>query len=129
FSPPQRLKGSFPFLFTWDGSRFVFVTDFMWGTPLGLYINAQARGGFLQSMEWVRVRGDQLVPRDGFYEVRVQANLWETHYFDHLALHVIDHPPHTEMFVDERFALGPSTPTAQLVHTPRPVAKARDHRG
>ena len=101
FSPQQRLKGSCPFLFTWNGERFVFVTDFMWGTPLGLYINAQSRGGFLQSREWVKVRGDQLVPRDGHYEVRAQANLWETHYFDHLALHVIDHPPDTEMFVDE----------------------------
>ena len=129
FAPPQRLKGSCPFLFTWDGTKFVFVTDFMWGTPLGLYINAQARGGFLQSMEWVRVRGDQLVPRDGFYEARAQANLWETHYFDHLALHVIDHPPGTEMFVDERFALGPSTPTFQLMETPRPVMRAKDHRG
>ena len=33
------------------------------------------------------------------------------------------------MFVDERFALGPSQPTFQLVETPRPVARARDHRG
>jgi hypothetical protein len=129
FAPPQRLKGSCPFLFTWNGTGFVFVTDFMWGTPLGLYINAQARGGFLQSMEWVRIRGDQLVPRDGLYEVRAQANLWETHYFDHLALHVVDHPPGTEMFVDERFALGPSTPTFQLMETPRPVMRAKDHRG
>ena len=125
----QRLKGSCPFLFTWDGERFVFVTDIMWSSPLGLYINAQNTGGLAQTTEWVRVRSDQLVPKDGYYEARAQANLWETHFFDHLALHVIDHPPDTELFVDERFALEPSKPTAILTGPPRPVAKATDHLG
>lgn len=125
----QRLKGSCPFLFTWDGKRFVFVTDFMWSTPLGMYINAQDKGGILQTKEWVRVRGDQLVPRNGQYEVRVNANLWETHYFDHLALHAVDHPVGTELFVDERFALEPSQPALHLTDPTRPVARARDHFG
>ncbi|MBP3956505.1 VCBS repeat-containing protein [Gemmata sp. G18] len=125
----QRLKGSCPFLFTWNGERFVFVTDFMWSTPLGMYINAQDKGGFLQTTEWVKIRGDQLVPRDGHYEVRVNANLWETHYFDHLSLRVIDHPQNTDLYVDERFALEPSKPAFHLTHPTRPVAQARDHHG
>lgn len=125
----QRLKGSCPFLFTWNGERFVFATDFMWSTPLGMYINAQDKGGFLQTNEWVRVRGDQLVPRDGFYEVRVNANLWETHFFDHLTLQVVDHPADTEMYVDERFALEPMKPHFLLTGPVRPVARAWDHRG
>ena len=125
----QRLKGSCPFLYTWNGERFVFVTDFMWSTPLGMYINAQNKGGFLQTTEWVRVRGDQLVPRDGHYEVRVNANLWETHYFDHTALRVVDHPPDTEVFVDERFALEPSRPAVHLTGPTRPVERAWDHLG
>ncbi|QJX00863.1 FG-GAP-like repeat-containing protein [Frigoriglobus tundricola] len=125
----QRLKGSCPFLYTWNGERFVFVTDFMWSTPLGMYINAQDKGGFLQTTEWVRVRGDQLVPREGHYDIRVNANLWETHYFDHLALRVVDHPPETELYVDERFALEPSRPAYQLMGPTRPVAQARDHLG
>lgn len=128
-SPLQRLKGSCPFLFTWNGERFVFVADFMWSTPLGMYINAQNPGGALQTREWVRVRGDQLVPRDGHYELRAQANLWETHYFDHLALHVVDHPPGTELYVDERFALEPAEPMSILTGPARPVAAARDHHG
>lgn len=127
--PEQRLKGSCPFLFTWDGEKFVFVTDFMWSTPLGMYINAQDQGGFLQTAEWVRIRGEQLVPKDGKYEVRVNANLWETHYFDHLALHVIDHPADTELYSDERFALEPSQPNFHLTGPTRPVAKAWDHHG
>jgi len=125
----QRLKGSCPFLFTWNGDRFVFVTDFMWSTPLGMYINAQNKGGFLQTTEWVRVRGDQLVPRDGHYEMRVNANLWETHYFDHISLRVVDHPADTEVFVDERFALEPTRPAVHLTGPTRPVERAWDHRG
>ena len=129
FVAEQRLKGSCPFLFTWNGERFVFVTDFMWSTPLGMYINAQDKGGFLQTTEWVKIRGDQLVPRDGHYEVRVNANLWETHYFDHISLRVVDHPPDTEMFVDERFALEPSKPAYHLTGPTVPVARATDHLG
>ena len=91
----QRLKGSCPFLFTWDGSRMRFVTDFMWSTPLGMYIQDQDKGGFLQTTDWVKIRGDQLVPRDGSYDVRVQANLWESHYYDSMALLAVDHPPGT----------------------------------
>ncbi len=125
----QRLKGSCPFLFTWNGEKFVFVTDFMWSTPLGMYINAQDQGGFLQTSEWVKIRGDQLVPRDGKYEVRINANLWETHYFDHLALRVIDHPVDTEVFADERFMLKPSKPAYQVTGPTRPVAQAWDHHG
>jgi tetratricopeptide (TPR) repeat protein len=129
-SAQQRLKGSCPFLFTWDGERFAFVADFMWSSPLGMYINAQNAGGLGgQAAEWVRVRGDQLVPRDGHYEVRVNANLWETHFFDHLALHVVDHPPGTELYCDERFALEPFAPNFQLMEQTRPVAKATDHLG
>jgi hypothetical protein len=125
----QRLKGSCPFLFAWNGERFVFVADFMWSTPLGMYINAQDQGTMLQTTEWVKVRGDRLVPRDGHYELRVNANLWETHYFDHLSLRVIDHPPDTELFADERFMLVPSKPTYHLTSPTRPVARAWDHHG
>ena len=31
----QRLKGSCPWVFAWDGTRMVFVTDFLWRSPLG----------------------------------------------------------------------------------------------
>jgi Tfp pilus assembly protein PilF len=126
---PQRDKTSCPYLFTWNGERFVFVADFMWSTPLGMYIQAQDKGGFLQTTEWVKIRGDQLVPRDGYYEVRATANLWETHFFDHLSLRVIDHPADREMFVDERFHVERHNPELHLTEPPHPVARAWDHHG
>jgi len=125
----QRLKGSCPFLYAWTGERFEFVTDFMWSTPLGMYINASDKGGFLQTTDWVKIPGRQLVAQDGKYELRVNANLWETHFFDHVALMVVDHPAETELFVDERFCMEPSEPTMRLMGRPRPIAKAWDHQG
>ncbi|HWB11164.1 MAG TPA: FG-GAP-like repeat-containing protein [Pirellulales bacterium] len=125
----QRLKGSCPFLFAFDGQRMAFVSDFMWSTPLGMYINAADKGGFLQTTDWVKVPGQSVARRDGKYELRVNANLWETHFFDHLALIAVDHPAETEMFVDERFFMEPSEPAFYLTEPPQTVAAARDHLG
>ena len=51
-----------------------------------------------------RFRGDQLEARDGAYDVRISAELWETHFVDHVSLMVVDHPDDVDVFVDERFA-------------------------
>ena len=126
----QRLKGSCPWVFAWDGTRMTFVTDFLWRSPLGLRINAQDTAGVTQTEDWVRLRGDQLVPRDGFYDVRITAELWETHFFDHVSLLAVDHPDDTEILVDERFS--PASPPAlavQAMKDLRPVTRAWDERG
>jgi tetratricopeptide (TPR) repeat protein len=126
----QRLKGSCPWVFAWDGTRMGFVTDFLWRSPLGLRINAQDTAGVTQTEDWVRIAGDQLQPREGFYDIRITAELWETHFFDHVSLLVVDHPSDTEMFVDERFL--PSRPPALAPRALRllgPVEAARDGHG
>jgi tetratricopeptide (TPR) repeat protein len=126
----QRLKGSCPWVFTWDGTRMVFVTDFLWRSPLGLRINAQDTAGVTQTEDWVKLRGDQLVPRKGAYDVRITAELWETHFFDHVSLLAVDYPRGTEVFVDERFSAA--SPPALAIHAVRPTRRltgAWDHRG
>jgi cytochrome c-type biogenesis protein CcmH/NrfG len=125
----QRLKGSCPWLFADAGDGMRFVTDFLWRSPLGLRINAQDTAGVLITEDWVKVRGDQLVPRDGVYELRITAELWETHFFDHAALLVVDHPVGTEIYVDERFAVPPPPLTVYPTASPRPVARAWDDHG
>jgi Tfp pilus assembly protein PilF len=122
----QRLKGSCPWLFAWNGREMSFVTDLIWRSPLGLRINAQATADVLMTEDWVKVRGDQLAPRDGAYDLRITAELWETHFFDLVSLLVVDHPADTEIFVDERFAIPP--PKLQVIPTGRvqPFASVRD---
>ena len=105
------------------------MTDFIWRSPLGLRINAQDTAGVGQTEDWVKIRGDQLAPRDGYYDVRITAELWETHYWDHVALLVVDHPPGTEIFVDERFARRPPPLVVHATGPLYPVAYARDDQG
>ena len=125
----QRLKGSCPWLFAWDGSAMGFVTDFIWRSPLGLRINAQATADVQMTEDWVRIRGDQLKPRNGEYDLRITAELWETHFFDLVSLLVFDHPAGTEVFVDERFAVPPPRLGAVATAPVQPFARVRDDRG
>ncbi len=128
-SAQQRLKGSCPWLFTYDGEGMRFVTDFIWRSPLGLRINALETAGVATTTDWVKIRGDQLVPRDGFYDVRITAELWETHFFDHVSLLVVDHPENTEVFIDERFVFPPPEMTPHLTTPPRAVRRVRTDAG
>jgi tetratricopeptide (TPR) repeat protein len=125
----QRLKGSCPWLFAFDGERVRFVTDILWRSPLGLRINAQDTAGVVQTEDWVKVRGDQLAPRDGYYDLRITAELWETHFFDHVSLVAVDHPSDTEVFVDERFSIPPPPLEVRATTRLRPVASATDDLG
>ena len=126
----QRLKGSCPMLFAWDGKQISFVKDTApWSPALGLHINAQVVAGIYRTEEWFRIRGDQLAPRDGFYDLRVTAELWETYYIDHYSLMVVDHPRGTEVFADERFAVPPPPLRLYATRAPRPFARASGDRG
>lgn len=126
----QRLKGSCPSLFAFDGKGMRFVKDCApWSPAIGLRINAAQTAAITQTEEWQKIRGDQLAPRDGDYDLRITAELWETFYIDHYALMVVDHPADTDIFVDERT----SNPTPKLalytVATPHPVKAAWDDNG
>ena len=129
FVAEQRLKGSCPWLFADDGSGQRFVTDVLWRSPLGMRINAQDTAGVTQTEDRVLVRGDQLAPRDGEYDLRITAELWETHFVDHASLLVVDHPADTEVFVDERFARDPAPLDPVVTGPSQPVAGAWDDAG
>ncbi|HUK35007.1 MAG TPA: FG-GAP-like repeat-containing protein, partial [Vicinamibacterales bacterium] len=125
----QRLKGSCPWVFTYDGHGMQFVTDFLWRSPLGLRINAVDTAGVTQTEDWIKIRGDQLVARDGVYDVRITAELWETHFVDHVSLMVVDHPADQDVFVDERFAREAPSLAVHALTRLRPVARAWDDAG
>jgi Tfp pilus assembly protein PilF len=125
----QRINTSCPWVFTWDGKGMQFVTDFIWRSPLGLKINAQDTAGVMATEDWVKIRGDQLAPKDGSYDVRITAELWETHFFDHVSLMVVDHPAGTEVYTDERFAVPPPALKVYATTPPQPVMRAVDDKG
>jgi hypothetical protein len=126
----QRLKGSCPFLFAWDGKQIGFVKDAVpWGAALGLQIDSLGSSKIAATEEWYKISGDQLAPRNGYYDLRLTGELWETYYYDYLKLMVVDHPAGTEIYTDERFVV----PSVKLAITstaaPHPIVSAVDDRG
>jgi Flp pilus assembly protein TadD len=138
----QQLKGSCAFLYTWDGTRFRFVTDIMWQSALGMPLGIMGKreggsgGGAIAyapagaSLEYVRIPGEALQPRNGRYVIQVTEELWETAYLDQLRLLAVDHPDSVAVYVDERFppAGGGALRLFQVVR-PRPPLSAVDERG
>jgi tetratricopeptide (TPR) repeat protein len=126
----QRLKASCPFLFAWNGSRMEFVKDAVpWGSAIGLRINTLGSAKIAATGEWYKIRRDQLIPHDGFYDLRITAELWEVYYYDRIALMTVDHPAGTEIYVDERFVIPPSKLGFTTVATPHRIAHATDDNG
>ncbi len=126
----QRLKGSCPFLFAWNGKQIGFVKDAVpWGSAIGLQIDSVGSPKIAATEEWYKIGRDQLVPHDGYYDLRLTGELWETYYYDYLKLMVVDHPVGTEIFADERFVVPPVKLAITAVAPPRPIAKATDDRG
>jgi len=130
FVAEQRLKGSCPFLFAYNGKQMEFVKDSVpWGSAIGLRINSLGTARIEATEEWYKIGRDQLVPRNGSYDLRITGELWETYYYDYLSLMTVDHPVGTEIFTDERFAVPPVKLAITAVATPQPIARAIDDNG
>ncbi len=126
----QRLKGSCPFLFAWNGRKMNFVMDTVpWGSAIGLRINNLGTAAIAATSEWYKIPDSDLVPRDGYYDLRITGELWETYYYDYLSLMVVDHPAGTSIFTDERFVVPPVKLAITATGTPHPIARAVDDNG
>jgi len=126
----QRLKASCPFLFAYNGKQMEFVKDAVpWGSAIGLRINTLGSAQIAATGEWYKVGRDQLVPHNGYYDLRITAELWEVYYYDYLALMAVDHPVGTEIFVDERFVIPPLKLGLTTVAAPHEIARAVDDTG
>lgn len=110
----QAPKGSCPFLYGWDGEKFVMITDLLWNAPLGLQI---ARGKVLPDRRWeyLILPADKMQPKDGNYEIRITEELWEAAYFDEVRLIAVDHPAEVEVFTNEK--VGPPDIAAHRIYT------------
>ena len=96
----DRKPSSCPFLFTWNGVRFDFVTDFLGGGELGSWL-APGQRNVPTPEEYVRISDRQLQPLDGRYELRVSNELEEVLFLDQAELLAVTHPAGVEVFPDE----------------------------
>ena len=92
---PQRLKGSCPSLYTWNGDRYEFVTHLMTRSAIGALTETGAPAFPDAANDYVKIRGDQLRKQDDRYVVRVVEELWDAVYMDKMELLVVDHPAET----------------------------------
>ena len=113
----QTLKGSCPFLYTWNGEKFEFAKDILWrsglGMPLGIMGGNTAYAFADASDDYIKISGDQLKSNQGLYSMQITSELWETIYFDKLQLVAVDHPDSVDIFVPEQFS-PPPFPGAQV---------------
>lgn len=126
----QRLKGSCPFLFAYNGKQVEFVKDAVpWSSAIGLRINTIGTARVEATEEWYKTSPNELVPHGGYYDLRFTAELWETYYYDYLNLMTVDHPAGTDVYVDERFVIPPAKLAITTVETPHPIERAVDDNG
>jgi Tfp pilus assembly protein PilF len=107
----QMLKGSCPFLYTWNGTEYVFVKDITWrsalGMPLGIMGGTTMHAFPDASDDYIKIPGEMLKPKNGEYSIQVTSELWETIYMDNIQLVAVDHPDSVEVFVPEQFSPPP----------------------
>ncbi|HUA21797.1 MAG TPA: FG-GAP-like repeat-containing protein [Bryobacteraceae bacterium] len=125
----QRLSGSCPMIWTWNGHKFQFITDVLGVAPLGAR-NGDGSYFPVDHVEWVQIPGSALQPVDGRYEVRITEELSEVSYLDQIQLYAVDHPAGTEIFTNEKFK-GPPYPEFRLFGVERRIypKTARDDNG
>ena len=124
----DRKPSSCPFLYTWNGERFEFVTDFMGGGEMG-YWEAPGVRNHPDPVEYVRIRDDQLKEGDGRYELRVTNELEEALYVDRLQLIAIDHASDTEVYPNEGMTDPPRPFKLFTTRSARPPRSATDDHG
>ncbi len=124
----DRKPSSCPYLYTWNGERFEFVTDFMGGGEMG-YWEGPGKYNHPDPDEYVRIRGDQLKARDGRFEVRITNELEEVVYLDRVQLIGVAHPEGTELYPNEGMTSPPRRFKLFTTRNPRPPVAARDDHG
>jgi len=129
FEEAQRLSGSCPMIFTWNGRGFDFITDVLGVAPLGA---SSGDGNYfpVDNDEYVQIPGEKLQANNGTYEVRITEELREVSYVDKVQLIALDHPASQEIFTNDKFK-SPPFPDFRLFGVNRriyPMA-ARDDQG
>lgn len=123
----ERLASSCPFLYVWNGHRYVFLSDIMGMSPLG---ELAPDGSYL------RPNPDQVVrlgtvprPQNGKLTFQITNEMRETDYFDQLRLIAVDHPLSAAVYANEIYSSTPIPPEIYLVRVKRPLVSAVDDRG
>jgi Tfp pilus assembly protein PilF len=117
FKEAQRLSGSCPLVFVWNGREYQYVTDVLGVAPLGA-MSGDGRFFPTDHTEYISLPGTWLSPKadssgKSAYEVHLTEELSEVSYFDQVQLIAVDHPVETEIYSNEKWK-SPPFPTFRL---------------
>ncbi|MBI5085609.1 MAG: CRTAC1 family protein, partial [Acidobacteria bacterium] len=123
YQEAQRLSGSCPIIWTWNGAAFEYITDVLGVAPLGA---SSGDGSYfpVDHDEYVSIRGSQLKERDGHYEIRITEELAEVTYLDQVRLIAVDHPAGREIVSNDKWK-SPPYPDFRLYGVSRPIPPVR----
>jgi tetratricopeptide (TPR) repeat protein len=113
FEESERISGSCPSIFTWNGSNYHYVTDAFISGPIGVQIS---RGRYfpVDDDEYLRLTSTDLKPTDSLLKIKITEELKETVYLDKAELYQVEHPVGVEVFPNEVLAPRPE-PAFQLI--------------
>jgi hypothetical protein len=102
----QRLSGSCPMIFTWDGDEYRFITDVLGVAPLGA---SSGDGNYfpVDHDEYIQIPGDALRARNGKYSIHITEELHEVSYLDQVQLIAVDHPKTEAIYTNDKFKSPP----------------------
>jgi hypothetical protein len=124
----NRKPSSCPFLFTWNGERFEFLTDFMGAGEMG-YWEGPGTWNQPNPVEYVRIPGDKLRARGGRFDVRVTNELEEALFADRFQLLAIAHPSDVSVYPNEGMAEAPKPVRLHAVRDERVPRRVTDDHG
>jgi len=123
----ERLASSCPFLYVWNGERYVFLSDIMGVSPLGELAPDGTR---------VRPNPDQVVSlgsapqtQNGRLTFQITSEMRETDYFDQLRLAAVDHPAAQAVYANEIYSSTPAPPEVYALGETHLPLSAVDDRG
>ncbi|MGH9454869.1 MAG: FG-GAP-like repeat-containing protein, partial [Terriglobia bacterium] len=123
----ERLASSCPFLYVWNGKRFVFFTDILGDAPIG---ELAPDGTYLKPNPQDLIRlGTAPKERNGDYVFQLTDEMREVDYFDQLRLLAVDHPANEDVYSNEIYSPTPVAPALYRVRDKRFPVSAVDDRG
>ena len=129
YKEAQRLSGSCPMIWTWNGREFQFITDVLGVAPLGA---SSGDGQYfpVDHDEYIQIPASALQAVNGRFRVRMTEELSEASFLDQVHLIAVDHPASTEIFTNEKWK-GPPFPEFRLFGVDKRIypKTARDSHG
>ena len=119
YDEAQRLSGSCPMIWSWNGREFEYITDVLGVAPLG----ASAGDGHyfpVDHDEYIQIPAKSLVPVDDEYRIRITEELSEVAYIDQLKLIAVDHPQSISVYTNDKFK-SPPFPEFRLYGVRKPI--------